>query len=99
MTLLKLVIHPLRPRIQNRTQLRRPVQTTHQRRREQIIHQPAIRGCVCGPPGIVPRQQTEPQSGGHGLSVVEFRVRRPAGVEDVRFVPVGEVAACCGGEA
>lgn len=92
MTLLKLVVHPFRAGVQYCANLRRPVQTGKERRCKQIVEQ-ARRGAAVGAsPGVVEREETEAESRRHGLAVVEFRMRCPFGIEDVRLVPVSKVA-------
>jgi len=88
MTLPKLLIHPLRPGVQDSTQLCRPVQTRHQGRSQQVVHQPFSCRGVGSTPSVVEREKAEPKASGHGLAIMEFRMRSPLGVEDVGFVPI-----------
>lgn len=88
MALPELLIHPFRARVQDRAHLRSPVHARHQGRGQKVIHQSISCRGVGSAPGVVEREKAEPKAGGHGLAIVEFRMRSPLRVEDVGFVPV-----------
>ena len=88
-TFAKLRIHSFGSGVQDRAQLRHPVHATEYGRSEDRV----LRIPRFGAPGVVRVRETEAQAHGHGLAIVELGVRRPARVEDVRLVPVEEVAA------
>jgi len=87
----ELFVDPFRPRVQDGAELGGPVETRHERRGQQVVEE-ARRGVGVGaPPREVEGEQTQPEARTHGLAVVEFRVGSPSRIEDVGFVPVGQI--------
>jgi hypothetical protein len=82
----ELLITPVRAGVQNRTQLRNPIEAAQQRRDPQVIQRSRRGGRVCTAPREVGGQQTQSEARGHGLAIVELGVRRPARVEDVCWI-------------
>lgn len=94
------LIAPVAARVEDRGYLGDPVQAAEQRRNPQVVQRAGHGARVRLAPREVRRQQAQAESRRHGLSVVELGVWWPPRIEDVRLVPVGQVAArCCrGGE-